>query len=242
MWELQKRTLARNNSPIPFEDLLGVIKNLPPHEDESLTFNLRPFDYHEVFQALKTLRADCSTGPDLIPARFIKLAAKALSSPLTNISNNSMSKSIFLSVWKVGRVSPIPKIDNPTDESHLRPISILPVLSKVPEKLVAQQIVDYIELNQSLKQAISGFRKGHSTTTVLLRNGDDIIRAMKKGELTLMVLADCSKAFDTVSYSVTIQKPFLSWMTNYLCDRRQYVQIDHFRYIKILTWFRGLGE
>ena len=81
-----------------------------------------------------------------------------------------------------------------------------PVLSKVPEKLVAQQIVHYVELNQSLKQTISGFRKGHSTTTVLLRIRDDIIRAMKKGELTLMVLADYSKAFDTVSYSVIIQK------------------------------------
>ena len=108
-------------------------------------------------------------------------------------------------------------------------------MSKVPEKLVAQQIADYIELNQSLKQTISGFRKGHSTTTVLLRIRDDIIRAMKKGELTLMVLADYSKAFDTVSYSVIIQKmwnmgfskPFLSWMTNHLCDRRQYVQIDN---------------
>ena len=154
-----ERTLAGNKSPISFEDLLGIIKNLPPHEDESLTFNLRPVTYHEVFQALKMLRADCSTGPDLIPTRFIKLAAKALASLLTNIINNSISKSIFPSVWKVGCVSPIPKIhvDNPTDESHFRPISILPVLSKVLEKLVAQQIVDYIELNQSLKQTISGF-------------------------------------------------------------------------------------
>ena len=108
-------------------------------------------------------------------------------------------------------------------------------MSKVAEKLVAQQIVDYIEVNQSLKQTISGFRKGHSTTTVLLRIRDDIIKVMKKGELTLMVLADHLKAFDTVSYFVIIQKmckmgfskPFLSWMTNYLCDRRQYVQIDN---------------
>ena len=148
----------------------------------------------------------------------------------------SISKSIFPSIWKEGRISPITKIENPTDESHFRPVSILPVMSKVAEKLVAQQIVDYIEVtcNKSLKQMISGFCKGHSTTTVLLRIRDDIIRAMKKGELTLMVLADYSKAFDTVSYSVIIQKmckmgfskPFLSWMTNYLCDRRQYVQID----------------
>ena len=227
-------TLAGDNSPIPFEDLLGVIKNLPPHEDESSTFNLRPVTYHEVFQALKTLRADCSTGPDLIPTRFIKLAAKALASPLTNIINNSISKSIFPSVWKVGLISPIPKIDNATDEGHFRPISIFLVLSKVPETLVARQIVNFIELNQSLKQTISGFRKGHSTTTVLLRIRDDIIRALKKGELTLMVLADYSKAFDIVSYSVIIHKmwnvgfskPLLSWMTDYLCDRWQYVQID----------------
>jgi len=62
---------------------------------------------------------------------------------------------------------------------------------------------------------------------------DNIIRAMKKGELTVMELADYSKGFDTLPYSVIIQKmwnmgfsmPFLSWMTNYLCDRRQYVQI-----------------
>ena len=97
----------------------------------------------------------------------------------------------------------------------LRPISILPVLSKVSEKLVAQQIVDYIELNQSLKQTISGFSKGHSTTTVLLRIRDDIIRAMKKGKFTLMVLADYSKAFDTVSYSVIIQK-MLTWVSQAL--------------------------
>ena len=130
----------------------------------------------------------------------------------------------------MGHISPIPKIENPTDESHFRPILILPL----PEKLFAQQIVDYIELNQSLKQTISGFRKGHSIATVLLHIRDDIMRAMKKGELTFMVLADYLKAFDTVSYSVVIQKmwnmgfskPFLSWMTNYLCDRRQYVQID----------------
>ena len=165
-----ERTLAGNNPPIPFEDLLGVIKNLPPHEDDRLTFNLRPVTYHEVFQALKTLRAHSSTGPDLIPARFIKLAAKAIASPLTNIINNSISKQIFPSIWKVGRVSPIPKIDNPaTDESHYRPVSILLVLSKVVEKLVSQQIVDYIEVNQFLKQTISGFGKGHSTTIVLLR-------------------------------------------------------------------------
>ena len=66
--------------------------------------------------------------------------------------------------------------------------------SKVIEKLVGRLIFDY-KFNQSLKQTIAGFRKGHSTATVLLRIRDDIIRAMKKGELTLMVLVDYSNAF-----------------------------------------------
>ena len=66
--------------------------------------------------------------------------------------------------------------------------------SKVIEKLVGRQIVDY-KFNQSLKQTIAGFRKGHSTATLLLRIRDDIIRAMKKGELTLIVLVDYSNAF-----------------------------------------------
>ena len=69
-------------------------------------------------------------------------------------------------------------------------MTVLLVLSKVIEKLVGHQIVDYPNLNQSLKQTIAGFYKGHSTATVLLCNRDDIIRAMKKGELTLMVLAE----------------------------------------------------
>ena len=72
----------------------------------------------------------------------------------------------------------------------MRPITVLLVLSKVLEKLVGHQIVDYPKLNQSLKQTIAGFYKEQSTSTMLLCIRDDIIRAMKKGELTLMVLAD----------------------------------------------------
>ena len=146
-----ERTLGTNNSAIPSEDLLNVIKDLPAHGNDVHPFNLRPVTYHEVLQVLRALRLDCSTGPALIPARFIKMAASVIASPLTNIINNSISKSMFPRIWKVGRVSPIPKVDNPTEESHFRPVSVLPVLSKVIEKLVGLQIVDYIEFNQSLK-------------------------------------------------------------------------------------------
>ena len=82
--------------------------------------------------------------------------------------------------------------------------------------------------------SITGYRKGHSTTTVLLRIRDDIIKAMKKGEITLIAFADFSKAFDTVDYSTVLGKlhvigfsrTSLNWVMNYLTSRKQFVQID----------------
>ena len=139
---------------------------------------------------------------------------------------------MFPDAWIVSRISPIPKTETPHDE--LRPIAILPVLSKVYEKIEAKQIVHYLETKKILDENIAGYRKGHSTTTALLKIRDDIIYAMKKGELTLMVMADYSKAFDTVNFKTVLRKihhrgfsnSFMKWMDTYLSNRRQFVQID----------------
>ena len=85
-----------------------------------------------------------------------------------------------------------------------------------------------------LHNRISAFRKGHSTTTALLRVRDDIRYAMKRKEVTLMVLANFSRAFDTIPSCATIvkfyklgfSKPFLKWLLSYLSGRSQFVQID----------------
>ena len=92
------------------------------------------------------------------------------------------------------------------ESDHYRPIAILPVLSKVYERLVLSQLLEYVELERLFQDTTSGYRKGPSTTTVLLRIRDDLIQAMKKGELTLIAFADFSKAFDTVDYSIVIRK------------------------------------
>ena len=113
-------------------------------------------------------------------------------------------------------------------------MSILPVLSKVFEKLVASQMTDFCSRESLLRDTISSFRKGHSTSTVLLGIRDDPLSTMKRREVTIMVLADFSKAFDTVCFKTVItklhhlgfSKNVLEWLANYLCGRRQYVQID----------------
>ena len=145
-----------------------------------------------------------------------------------------INHSAFPTSWKKARIVPIGKIIKPTEKSDFRPISILPVLSKVFERLVANQVIDFIESMHIYKNTVGGFRKGFCTGNSLLKIRDDIRRAMKYGELSLLVFVDFSKAFDTIAHDTLIKKmyqqgfskDFLSWTTSYLTSRRQYVQVD----------------
>ena len=92
----------------------------------------------------------------------------------------------------------------------------------------------FIEKQALLASRISGYRRGHSTTTVLMGIRDEIISALKKGEVTLMVFAYYSNAFDTVQFNAVLaklhemgfSKSFLLWVLGYLSERCQLVQID----------------
>ena len=114
-------------------------------------------------------------------------------------------------------------------DADYRPVSILPTLSKVFDRSVLNQLIVYINEEALLGPTVSGFRKGHSTITVLLGIRDALIRASSRGEITLMVCADYSQAFDTVQFrsvvckmhSLGFSKHFLLWMIDYLTHRRQ---------------------
>ena len=220
--------------PEPTQNLWSFINTLP--DDSTNAFHLREVSYQNVLNEIKNLRSDCSCGPDGIPVKYIKMIAEQLASPLTHIINNCISKQLFPSLWKIARICAIPKVQNISSNNDLRPISILPSLSKIFERLVLRQMSDFVTNTTTgvLNQSISAYRKGHNTTTVMLAMRDDIQRAMKRGEVTIAVLADFSKAFDTVSYSTILRKlhsqgfskEYLKWVTSYLTGRRQFVQID----------------
>ena len=124
---------------------------------------LSPVTSENVLQVIKNLRSDCSTGTDQISTRFIKMVAECLAVPLTSIINNCIAKAYFPKQWKIARVSPVPKIDNPVSKDQLRPISFFPVLSKVLKKLVAMQMTNYVDHARLLYDCISAFHKVHST-------------------------------------------------------------------------------
>ena len=98
---------------------------------------------------------------------------------------------------------------------------------RVFERLVLNQLILYINKETLLGPTVSGFRKGHSATTVLLGIRDALIRASSRGEVTLMVCVDYSKAFDNIQFrsvvskmhSLGFSKYFLLWMTDCLTQR-----------------------
>lgn len=116
----------------------------------------------------------------------------------------------------------------------LRPVSILPALSKVVERIVEQQLRRYLDENKFLPLYQSGFRSGHSCLTALTCVVDDIITALDRGMVTVLVLLDYSRAFDTVNHTlllnclkyIGLDGTAVKFFENYLSHRCQMVGIE----------------
>jgi hypothetical protein len=111
---------------------------------------------------------------------------------------------VFPNVWKMGLIiiTPVPKMSHPIDYGDLRLVCVLPVLSKVLERLIFQKIMTFLEDRKIIPICQSGLRKHHSTVTALINVFDDILKAFDKGRMTLLILLDFSKAFDTISHKL----------------------------------------
>ena len=192
------------SNPKSIEEIEFVINSSRNTVKNELMFH--PVTFHEVLEELNSLRLDCSSGYDNIPVRLIKPIAQFIASPLTYIINMGIEEKIFHDDWKIGKITPIPKSENAERPDHYRPVTVLPILSKIYERLLAKQICKYIEENHVYKSTMSGFRKNHSTETLLMKIKDDMTKALEKGEVTLAMFLDFSKAFDTVDFKTLLHK------------------------------------
>ena len=138
----------------------------------------------------------------------------------------------FQSSGSSPRSAPYQRLTNQL--SQVTTDSILPILSIVYEKVLLTQLNQHIENNQLLSTHQSGFQKGHCTISTCMKIKEDIVKAMNRGEITLAVMADFSKVFDTVDFETLIQKlhqlnlskSSLKIFASYLSNRHRYVQID----------------
>ena len=115
----------------------------------------------------------------------------------------------------------------------MQSISILPILSKIYEKVILKQLFDCIERTSICNSTQSGFQKGYSTQTIVLKFRDDIQKALNKNEMTMSVFIDYSKAFGTIQHQTLIKKlanlnfNSIKIILSCLCNRQQMIKNPH---------------
>lgn len=188
-----------------------------------------------VFKLLDGLDVTKAAGSDEIPSIALKEAAKELTPTITKLFKQCIQASCFPNCWKSALVCPIPKGVSPSEQAtEYRPISLLPVISKVFERLVNERLLNYFEKSNYLPASQYGFRRQRSTTDALLAVSHDIHQALDNGGEARMIALDLSAAFDKVPHNALIHKlrmkgifgPFLSLLNSFLINRVQQVVVD----------------
>ena len=159
------------------------------------SFRFMPIPVENVLKTLRQLNISKGAGLDKIPAKMLRIAADIIAPSLTYIFNLSISTGVFVDDWKDARVTPIYKEGDRRNLGNYRPISILPIVSKVFEKEIFKQFYKHLNDNMLVSKFQSGFRPGHSTITTLLQMCDNWYENMDNGKLTGVAFIDIRKAF-----------------------------------------------
>jgi len=174
---------------------------------------------------------------DPIPTHLVKACFPSLSPLITHIVHTSRSSGIVPSSFKIAAITSVLKKPgaDPNNLDNFRPISNLPFISKILEKVVAAQVQDHLSINNLYECFQSGFRPKHSTETALVRVSNDLLMTANGGFLAILVLLDLSTAFDTISHNILMNRLSaigifgipLAWFI-YLANGTQYVQLKSF--------------
>ena len=196
--------------------------------------SFRPLAGDDIAKAVRMLPdKQCTSDP--MPTGLFKQVADVLEPFLVELFNRSLSEGLVPSVFKAAYVTPLLKkadLDS-ADAKSYRPISNLSVLSKLLERLVAQQLIDYLRGAGLLPDLQSAYRAFHSTETAVLKVMSDILWAIDNGNLSLLALLDLSSAFDTVDHEILLRRlevsyglqgTALSWFTSYLNGRMWFIR------------------
>ena len=205
-------------------DCSYTLNNIIHHARSVNVFNFTPVLPSSILCYLKSIKVSKSSGIDNIPAKLLRDAASEISVSLTGLINLSLTLGNIPDEWKVAKVIPIYKSGTHDNPENYRPISILPVLSKMLEREVHSQLYRHIDINNLLSPFQCGFRKNYSCETAVTYFTDKIRKNADCGLLTGAIFIDIKKAFDTVNHENFLRKLYrfgledteLDWFENYL--------------------------
>lgn len=215
-----------------------VQNSINNHRNENTIANsmfLTPMSENEIGQHILSLNNTNSEGYDELNTKIIKECAHELTKVLTYLINLSFSRGVFPSALKLSVVKPLFKKGERDDMNNYRPITLIPILSKIYEKCMYHRLMSYCEKFNIIKKEQFGFQKRKSTTLAIFSLLKTILNGINNNQLVTGLFFDLSKAFDLVSHVSLLQKlealgirglPH-QWISSYLTDRQQCVTVTN---------------
>ena len=227
---------ASSQQAVPLTGVSSVLTSRPVRfRRPCCLLEFQPVTTAAVTKILERLNTTKASGLDGIPAYILKHHAAELANSLTLIFNQSLSSGKVQSAYKLASVCPVFKKGDPYDSSNYRPVSLLPIISKVLESLVFQQLHDHLDNTPgAIPNEQFAYRRNHSTEYLLPLAINNWQRSMDTGDSTAVLLLDMSKAFDCVHHqtliddlhNLKIRGNALEWFKSYLSHRQQRLQVN----------------
>ena len=217
--------------PVPNYDHTHYTKREPINE----TIFLSPTDSQEIEKIIRNLKSKNSCSLDGITTKMIKCFPIKLICIISFLINRSLYEGIFPDTYKHTKVLSVPKKGGKhTDINQYQPISLLPSISKIFEKVVSKRLTSFLTKHKVLHPNQFGFRKNHSTNDAASYFINQIAKNIDKGLYTLGIFCDLSKAFDCLHTSTLLKKlrrygirgTALKWFETYLINRSQIVEVN----------------
>ena len=198
------------------------------------------FEIKNIIQDLNNSAA----GYDELPASIFKKVSDIYIKPLTYFINMSIREGIVPEEFKLAKVIPIYEGEDDQIIQNYRPISVLPFLSKICEKIIFINVIEFLNENKLFYDCQFGFRKNHATSHAIITLTERVSKALDTGKIVVGVFLDLKKAFDTVDHNILLKKlekygikgNILNWFKSYLSCRKQYVLYNNCKSdIKLIT-------
>ena len=218
-----------------------LANNIPPSSSNPIentnrlqnTFGFLPTDCNEVKNVIISFKSKKSRLNE-IPIYAFKYIVDIITPVLASLFNESVTNGIFPACLKVARVVPIHKSGTKTEIKNYRPISTLPFIGKLFERLIHSRLYSFFDKYEVFYENQYGFLKNKSTTDAILRFVDQCYSNFDNKTHLISIFLDFSKAFDTVDHEILFKKlecygirgHVLNWIRSYLSDRFQYVEIS----------------
>ena len=204
-------------------------------------FSFKNVTLAEIIKLGRSVKNKRSSGPDSIPTFISRIVVLTIPRVLQNLINSSLNKQNVHARLKEALLKPIYKKNDILQTDNYRPISLINSFSKILEKCVASQIIDYLNSNELYYTKQFGFRAGHSTQHALLHYLNNIEKQLRNNKKCASIFLDLSKAFDCCSHEIIYSKlrglgiddSVINWFKSYLTNRKQACRIDD----KLSEWF-----